>query len=90
LGSVAITHYVVTAHQAGHGFGTAQAMCNADDTATGGGVTANNQPIPTWVASSAPVVDVNNSPTGWSGAAYAPFDVYAVCESDQTTQLPPP
>jgi hypothetical protein len=84
LGTVDISHYVVTAHDSGHGFDTLQAMCSPGDAATGGGVTANHQPIPTWISSSMPVT-VDDSPVGWSGSAYAPFDVYAVCEAANTT-----
>ncbi len=83
LATTNISHYVVTASATIlTGTNTKTAMCQPGDSATGGGVTTNTSPFPTWIASSIPVIDGSGNPVGWSGTAYAPFKVYAVCENN--------
>jgi hypothetical protein len=85
LGTVDISTYVVTTQASGHGFATTQAMCDAGDVATGGGVSTQQIPFPSWVSASFPVTD-GQTPIGWQGSANAPFSVYAVCQSTMTQQ----
>jgi hypothetical protein len=85
LGTVEINTYVVMAQASGHGFATTQAMCDAGDVATGGGVSTSQIPFPSWVSSSFPVTDGKTS-VGWQGSANAPFSVYAVCQSATTQE----
>ncbi len=86
-----ISHYVVSARANGRGgLATETAMCQSGDSATGGGVTTNTLPFPSWIASSMPATDGNGNPVGWSGTAYAPFTVYAVCENNTAVEVSVP
>ncbi len=76
------TSYVVTANGSGVGLINQTAMCTAGDIATGGGVSMNQSLLPTAVVSTMPVTD-GGTPVGWSGSAYGPFTVYAVCQHTQ-------
>ena len=88
LGTPDITHYVVSAQGTGFGLVNQTAYCDSGDVATGGGVSINTSIFPGALKNSMPAMD-GDQPIGWTGSAYSPFTVYAVCEHDGG-QLPPP
>lgn len=87
LGSPDLTHYVVSAPGNGFGLVSATAYCDSGDVATGGGVAINTSVYPGALKTSMPAMD-GSTPIGWTGSAYSPFTVYAICEHDGSTPAP--
>lgn len=84
LASSDISTYV---NSASGNFGAiATAYCDEGDVATGGGVSSSTG-VPLAIVLSEPNTD-EGTPTGWTGAALAPFNVYVVCQHVEIVETP--